>query len=66
LDDSKEPEQSAEQTQSAHCRDLFIDACRAYLPKITEADDRTEASHAWLLAQEDWKARFYKKTKRAA
>jgi hypothetical protein len=66
LDDDNEPELSAEQKQSAHCRDKFIDACRTYLPKIIDDCDREAVIYAWTMAMEDWKARFGKKTRRAA
>jgi hypothetical protein len=64
-DDDEEPELSAEQKQSAHCRDKFIDACRTYLPKIIDECDREAVIFAWTMAMEDWKARFSKKAKAA-
>jgi hypothetical protein len=65
LDCGEEPERSAEQEQSAHCRDLFIDACRAYLPQVSEEHDWIECIEAWTKAVEDCKQRFGKKRKAA-
>jgi len=65
LDDHNEPELSAEQKQSAYYRDKFVDACRTYLPRITEEDDRDEVIYAWTMAMKDWKARFGEKARAA-
>jgi hypothetical protein len=61
----QKPERTHRNYQSAYCRDKFIEACRTYLPKITEEDDRDEVYYAWTLAMEDWRDRFGKKAKAA-
>lgn len=65
LENALVDEMSAEQKQSAHYLAKFVDACRTYLPRITDEADRQEAIYAWTLVMENWKKRFGKKAKAA-